>query len=147
METSCLSSPLQSFCQKFYIRDFCQNLSRDFDIFAVVFLNKAQFTLSHIRNLSLEAINFSPILLKLDKQDFYNFIFLSELIKLQRSQLIILFCTLRTTQPPSQWVPEALSLGVERLGRRTNHLSPCIAEMETDRTVVLLHHMSSWHNA
>jgi hypothetical protein len=34
------------------------------------------------------------------------------------------------TQPPIQWVPEALSLGVKRLGREADHSSPSSAEVK-----------------
>jgi hypothetical protein len=32
------------------------------------------------------------------------------------------------TQPPIQWVPGALSLGVKRMGREADHLPPSSAE-------------------
>jgi hypothetical protein len=34
------------------------------------------------------------------------------------------------TQPPIQWVPGALSLGVKRLGREADHSSPCSADFK-----------------
>jgi hypothetical protein len=34
------------------------------------------------------------------------------------------------TQPPSQWVPGALSLGVKRPGREADHSPPSSAEVE-----------------
>jgi hypothetical protein len=34
------------------------------------------------------------------------------------------------TQPPIQWVPEALSLGVKRPGREADHSSPSSAEVK-----------------
>jgi hypothetical protein len=34
------------------------------------------------------------------------------------------------TQPPIQWVPEALSLGVKRLGREADHSPPSSAEVK-----------------
>jgi hypothetical protein len=38
--------------------------------------------------------------------------------------------TLRPTQPPIQWVPVALSLGVKRPGREADHSFPCTAEVK-----------------
>jgi hypothetical protein len=48
---------------------------------------------------------------------------------------IFLFTTasrlaLGPTQPPRQWVPEALSLRVKRPGREVDHSPPCSAEIE-----------------
>jgi hypothetical protein len=37
---------------------------------------------------------------------------------------------LRPTQPPIQWVPAALSLGVKRPGREADHSPPCSAEVK-----------------
>jgi hypothetical protein len=37
---------------------------------------------------------------------------------------------LRPTQPPIQWVPEALSLGVKRQGREADHSPPSSAEVK-----------------
>jgi hypothetical protein len=37
---------------------------------------------------------------------------------------------LRHTQPPIQWVPGALSLGVKRPGREADHSSPSSAEIK-----------------
>jgi hypothetical protein len=37
--------------------------------------------------------------------------------------------TLAPTQPPIQWVPEALSLGVKRPGREVDHSPPSSAEV------------------
>jgi hypothetical protein len=37
---------------------------------------------------------------------------------------------LGSTQPPIQWVPGALSLGVRRLGREANHSPPSRAEVK-----------------
>jgi len=34
------------------------------------------------------------------------------------------------TQPPIQWIPGALSLGVKRPGRQTDHSPPSIAEVK-----------------
>jgi hypothetical protein len=36
------------------------------------------------------------------------------------------------TQPPIQWVPEALSLGVKRLGREADHSPPSSAEVKNE---------------
>jgi hypothetical protein len=47
---------------------------------------------------------------------------------------IFLFTVSRTvlgpTQPPLQWVPGSLSLGVRRLGRETDHSPPSSAEVK-----------------
>jgi hypothetical protein len=48
---------------------------------------------------------------------------------------ILLFTTasrtaLGPTQPPIQWVPGALSLGVKRLGREADHSPPSSAEVK-----------------
>jgi hypothetical protein len=48
---------------------------------------------------------------------------------------IFLFTTasrtaLRPTQPPIQWVTDALSLGVKRPGREADHSPPSIAEVK-----------------
>jgi hypothetical protein len=40
---------------------------------------------------------------------------------------------LRTTQPPIQWVPGALSLGVMRSEREADHLRPSSAEVNAWR--------------
>jgi hypothetical protein len=37
---------------------------------------------------------------------------------------------LRSTQPPIQWVPRALSLGVKRPGRKVDHSPPTSAEVK-----------------
>jgi hypothetical protein len=34
------------------------------------------------------------------------------------------------TQPPIQWVPGALSLGIKRPGREADHSPPCNAKVE-----------------
>jgi hypothetical protein len=48
---------------------------------------------------------------------------------------IFLFTTasrtaLGPTQPPIQWVPEALSLGIKRLGREADHSPPSSVEVK-----------------
>jgi hypothetical protein len=52
------------------------------------------------------------------------------------------------TQPPSQWVPGALSLGVKRPGREADHSPPSSAEVK-DCVELYLHSpsMPSWHGA
>jgi hypothetical protein len=52
---------------------------------------------------------------------------------------IFLFTTasrtaLGSTQPPTQWVPGALSLGVKRPGRETNHSPPSSVEVKNARS-------------
>jgi hypothetical protein len=42
------------------------------------------------------------------------------------------------TQPPIQWVPRAISLGVERPCREANHLSPSSVEMQNGGAILPL---------
>jgi hypothetical protein len=52
------------------------------------------------------------------------------------------------TQPPFQWVPGALSLGVKRPGREADHSPP--SNREVEECVVLYHHSPntpSWRGA
>jgi hypothetical protein len=66
---------------------------------------------------------------------------------------IFLFTTasrtaLGPTQPPIQWVPGALPLGVKRLGREADHSPPSNAEVK--ECVALYHHspnMPLWRGA
>jgi hypothetical protein len=56
---------------------------------------------------------------------------------------IILFTTasrtaLGPTQPPIQWVPRSLSLGVNRPGREADHSPPSIVEVK-ERVELYLH--------
>jgi hypothetical protein len=51
------------------------------------------------------------------------------------------------TQPPLQWVPGSLSLGLKRSGREANHASLCSAEAKNSEAISLLPHMFSWHSA
>jgi hypothetical protein len=52
------------------------------------------------------------------------------------------------TQPPIQWVPEALSLGVKRPGREADHSPPSSAEVK-ECVELYLHspNTPSWHGA
>jgi hypothetical protein len=52
------------------------------------------------------------------------------------------------TQPPIQWVPGALSLGVKRPGREADHSPPSSAEVK-EWVELYLHfpNMPSWHGA
>jgi len=43
---------------------------------------------------------------------------------------MFIFMALRPTQPPIQWVSGALSLGVKRPGRETDHSPQSIAEVK-----------------
>jgi hypothetical protein len=49
------------------------------------------------------------------------------------------------TQPPIQWVPGVLSLGVKRLGREADHLPPSSAEVK-ERVELHIHYpnTTSW---
>jgi len=44
--------------------------------------------------------------------------------------MILLIPALRSTQPPIQWVPGTLYLGVKRPGRETDHSTPSSAEVK-----------------
>jgi hypothetical protein len=52
------------------------------------------------------------------------------------------------TQPPVQWVPRALSLGIKRTGREADHSLPSNAEVK-ECVELYLHslNMSSWRGA
>jgi hypothetical protein len=52
------------------------------------------------------------------------------------------------TQPPIQWIPVALSLGVKRPRRETDHSPPSSAEVKRMRgAILLLPNTSSWRGA
>jgi hypothetical protein len=51
--------------------------------------------------------------------------------------------TMGPTQPPVQWVPGALSLGVKRQGRETDLSLPSSAEDKKGGAIPPLPHMSS----
>jgi hypothetical protein len=55
---------------------------------------------------------------------------------------------LEPTQPPIQWVPEVLSLGVKRPGREAHHSPPSSADVN-ECVGLYLHspHMSPWSSA
>jgi hypothetical protein len=55
--------------------------------------------------------------------------------------------TLRFTQPPIQWVLEALSPGVKRQGREAHDSPPSSAEVKNGRAISALPHTSSWCGA
>jgi hypothetical protein len=55
--------------------------------------------------------------------------------------------TLGPTQPPVQWVPGALSLGVKQSGRETDHSPPSSAKVKNGGAISPLPHMSSCHSA
>jgi hypothetical protein len=71
----------------------------------------------------------------------------------QREPVIFLFETvsrpaLVPSQPPLQWVPGALSLGVKRPGRETDHLPPSSAEVkECGELYLQSPNTSSWRCA
>jgi hypothetical protein len=50
-------------------------------------------------------------------------------------------------QPPIQWVPEAISLGVKRPGREPDHSPPSSAEVKNGGAIPPFPHMSLWHSA
>jgi hypothetical protein len=65
---------------------------------------------------------------------------------------IFLFTTasrtaLGPTQPPIQWVPGALSLGVKRPGRKADHSPPSSAEVKYAWSLPPLPNTSSWRGA
>jgi hypothetical protein len=51
------------------------------------------------------------------------------------------------TQPPIQWVPRALSLGVKQPGDEADHSPPYSAKVKKGGGIPPLLHMSSWHSA
>jgi hypothetical protein len=55
--------------------------------------------------------------------------------------------TLRSTQPPIQWVPGALSTGVKRQRREADHSPPFNGEVKEGGVIAPLSNMSSWHSA
>jgi hypothetical protein len=54
---------------------------------------------------------------------------------------------LRSTQPPSQWVPGDISPGVKRPGREVNHSPPTSAEVKKMWIYTATPHTPSWRNA
>jgi hypothetical protein len=67
-------------------------------------------------------------------------------------QEIFLFSTasrlaLGTSQPPIQWVPGPLSLGVKPPGREADHSHPCSANFKIDGAMPPLPHTSFWCGA
>jgi hypothetical protein len=54
---------------------------------------------------------------------------------------------LRSTQPPIQWVPVGLSLGVNRPGREADHSPPSSAEFKECVELYLHPNTSSWRGA
>jgi hypothetical protein len=55
--------------------------------------------------------------------------------------------TLGTTQPPIQWVREAIALEVKRPGGEADYLPPSSAEVKNCEAITSLPHISLWHNA
>jgi hypothetical protein len=51
------------------------------------------------------------------------------------------------TQPRTQWIPQAISPGVKRLGREADHSPPPSGEIKKGGAIPPLPHMSSWHSA
>jgi hypothetical protein len=54
---------------------------------------------------------------------------------------------LGSTQPPIQWVLEALSPGVKLLGHEDDYSPPASAEVKNDGAIVLPPIVPSWRNA
>jgi hypothetical protein len=50
------------------------------------------------------------------------------------------------TQPPSQWLQGALSLGVKRVKSEADHSPPSSAEVKNGGAIPPLPRMSSWHS-
>jgi hypothetical protein len=70
----------------------------------------------------------------------------------RRGMGIFLFTTvsktaLGPTQPPIQWVPAVLSLGVKRPGREADHSPPSSAEARMRGAIPPLPNTSSWRGA
>jgi hypothetical protein len=55
--------------------------------------------------------------------------------------------TLGPTQPTIQWVPGAVSLGVEQLECEAGHSPPSTAEVKNGGAIPPLLHMPLWHSA
>jgi hypothetical protein len=55
--------------------------------------------------------------------------------------------TLGPTQPPVQWVPGALSLGVKRPGLEADHSPPSSTKFKNGGAISPLLHISSCHSA
>jgi hypothetical protein len=51
------------------------------------------------------------------------------------------------TQPPVQWVPGAVFLGIKQQGYEADHSPPSSAEGNDAGAIPTLLHMSSWHGA
>jgi hypothetical protein len=71
---------------------------------------------------------------------------------IQQGEEIFLFSiasrpALRPVQPHIQWVPEALSWGINRPGREADHSPPSNAEAKNGGATSPLPHISSWHAA
>jgi hypothetical protein len=58
-----------------------------------------------------------------------------------------IFTSLRSTQPPVQWVTGALSPGVKRLGREVDHSPPTSAEVKKMWIYTSTPHTPSWRSA
>jgi hypothetical protein len=69
-------------------------------------------------------------------------------IKVANGIIVWISYILGSTQPPIQWVPGALSLGVKRAGREADHSPPSSAEVK-ESVELYLHSPStpSWHGA
>jgi hypothetical protein len=52
-----------------------------------------------------------------------------------------------STQPPTQWVPEAVSLKAKRQEREAEHSRPCSAEVKNVGATAPLLPMPSWYSA
>jgi hypothetical protein len=52
-----------------------------------------------------------------------------------------------SVQPPIQWVPGAISLGIMRPGREADHSPPSNAEMKNGGAIPPLPHTYSWRDA
>jgi hypothetical protein len=51
------------------------------------------------------------------------------------------------TQPPIQWVPGTISLGIKLPGREADYSPPASAEVKNGGAIPPLPYMPSWHNA
>jgi hypothetical protein len=51
------------------------------------------------------------------------------------------------TQPPIQWVPGAISLGIKRPGHEADHSPPFSAEVRNDGAIPILPNTPSWSSA
>jgi hypothetical protein len=67
----------------------------------------------------------------------------------QEQEILLLSITFRPalgpTQPPIQWVPGAVSMGVKHQGHEAGHSPPFSFKVKNSEAIDPLLHMSLWH--